>query len=103
MANEQVEQPAIQLRFISLQDLTSLIAVIDTVAQRSAFKGEEFSTVGRLRDLLIAETQEQGRILQEAKGEFGGASMEPSAPNLEDISESDTDEEDVPKANRKKK
>lgn len=28
----------------------STIAVIDTITQRGAFKGEELSTIGRLRD-----------------------------------------------------
>lgn len=42
----------------------SMVAVIDTMTQRGAFKGEELSTIGNLRDQCIkiiqmAETREQ--------------------------------------------
>jgi len=42
----------------------SMIAVIDTMTQRGAFKGEELSTIGNLRDqciqiIQLAETNEQ--------------------------------------------
>jgi hypothetical protein len=42
----------------------SMIAVVDTMTQRGAFKGEELSTIGQLRDQCIqiiqmAETNEQ--------------------------------------------
>lgn len=35
---------------ITLNDLTSIIVIIDTAAQRGAFKGEELSSVGAIRD-----------------------------------------------------
>lgn len=42
----------------------SMIAVVDTMTQRGAFKGEELSTIGQLRDQCIqiiqmAESNEQ--------------------------------------------
>lgn len=42
----------------------SMVAVIDTMTQRGAFKGEELSTIGNLRDqciqiIQLAETNEQ--------------------------------------------
>lgn len=42
----------------------SMVAVIDTMTQRGAFKGEELSTIGNLRDQCIqiiqmAEANEQ--------------------------------------------
>ena len=35
----------------------SIIAVIDTMTQRGAFKGEELSTIGQLRDQCIRMVQ----------------------------------------------
>ena len=93
------EQKALQLRFLNLQDFTSMIAVIDTVAGRGAFKAEEFSAVGNLRDKILAESQHQSQLLQEAKGattttEYGGSSTI-------DEDELIQSELDVPKADRK--
>jgi hypothetical protein len=97
MAEINVEQPALQLRFLNLNDFSQLIAVIDVAANRGAYKGEELSTVGRLRDTLLAESQEQSRLLQESTGattttQFGGSSA----------TEESVEEEEVPKANKKK-
>jgi|TARA_B110000908_G_C10064950_1_gene362398 hypothetical protein len=44
----------------------SMVAVIDTMTQRGAFKGEELSTIGQLRDQCIqiiqmVETNEQDK------------------------------------------
>ena len=44
----------------------SMVAVIDTMTQRGAFKGEELSTIGNLRDqciqiIQLAETNEQAK------------------------------------------
>ena len=87
------EQKAMQLRFINLQDFTSM------VAGRGAFKAEEFSAVGNLRDKILAESQHQSQLLQEAKGattttEYGGSSTI-------DEDELIQSELDVPKADRK--
>ena len=39
----------------------SMVAVIDAMTQRGAFKGEELSTIGQLRDqcIFIIQTSEQ--------------------------------------------
>jgi len=45
-----MENKMTELANISNQVARSTIAVIDTIVQRGAFKGEELSTIGRLRD-----------------------------------------------------
>lgn len=52
----------------------SMIAVIDTMTQRGAFKGEELSTIGNLRDqcisiIQLAETNEQEKATAETEAE----------------------------------
>ena len=52
----------------------SMIAVVDTMTQRGAFKGEELSTIGQLRDQCIqiiqmAETNEQEKAQAAASTE----------------------------------
>ena len=46
-----------------------MVAVIDTCASRGTFKAEEFSTIGRLREIIIAESQAQAQIRQDAQQE----------------------------------
>ena len=48
----------------------SMVAVVDTMTQRGAFKGEELSTIGNLRDqcikiIQLAEQREQESALTE--------------------------------------
>ena len=46
----------------------SSIAIIDAISQRGAFKGEELSTVGQLRDQcvqLVQHTEERQQELDE--------------------------------------
>jgi hypothetical protein len=47
----------------------STIAVLDAIAQRGAFKGEEFSTVGQLRDQCVQLVQQVEERQQEADDE----------------------------------
>ena len=59
-----------------LQDLSnkasrSTVAVIDAMTQRGAFKGEELSTIGQLRDQCIAIIQLCETMAQEAAMEDG--------------------------------
>jgi hypothetical protein len=59
-----------------LQDLAnksarSTIAVIDAMTQRGAFKGEELSTIGTLRDQCIQVVQICEELQQEAAMEDG--------------------------------
>ena len=67
---EQVEQvDLMQTRILGLKELAQMVAVIDTAASRGTFKAEEFSTIGRLREILIAESQTQAQIRQAAQQE----------------------------------
>lgn len=102
------QQNAMQLRFLNLQDFTSMIAIIDTAANRGAFKAEEFTAIGNLRDKVLAESQHQSQLIQQAQGatnteQFGGASFEEATPEEGDTVAEEDDEKDVPKANRKPK
>ena len=51
--SEQVDQ----LRDLANKASRSTVAVIDAMTQRGAFKGEELSTIGGLRDQCIAIIQ----------------------------------------------
>lgn len=42
-----------QIFEVSNRAARSMVAVIDTMTQRGAFKGEELSTIGNLRDQCI--------------------------------------------------
>jgi len=44
----------------------STVAVIDAMTQRGAFKGEELSTIGNLRDMCIEMIQVVENMEQEA-------------------------------------
>ena len=46
-----------QLREVSSKMARSTVAVIDAMTQRGAFKGEELSTIGGLRDQCIQVIQ----------------------------------------------
>ena len=63
---EQVEKvDLMQTQILGLKELAQMIAVIDTAASRGTFKAEEFSTIGRLREILIAESQTQAQLRQQ--------------------------------------
>jgi len=67
---EQVEKvDLMQTQILGLKELAQMVAVIDTCASRGTFKAEEFSTIGRLREILIAESQTQAQIRQAAQQE----------------------------------
>ena len=62
----QVEQvDLMQTQILGLKELGQMVAVIDTCASRGTFKAEEFSTIGRLREIIIAESQAQAQIRQQ--------------------------------------
>ena len=71
---EEPAIPAVSENIKSLQDLSnkasrSTVAVIDAMTQRGAFKGEELSTIGGLRDqciqiIQIVENIEQEQAMQ---------------------------------------
>jgi len=56
MVSAEAPAPAIdheQIYQVSTQMGRSMIAVIDAVAQRGGFRGEELSTIGQLRDQCV--------------------------------------------------
>ena len=64
MAKDKPDTQIEQLVGLSNRVARSSIAVVDAVAQRGGFKGEEFSTIGALRDqcvqmIQIIESREQ--------------------------------------------
>jgi len=66
----QVEQvDLMQTQILGLKELAQMVAVIDTCASRGTFKAEEFSTIGRLREIIIAESQTQAQMRQAAQQE----------------------------------
>tara|TARA_B100000927_G_scaffold113918_1_gene92124 strand:- start:279 stop:608 length:330 start_codon:yes stop_codon:yes gene_type:complete len=68
--DNQIEQvDLMQTRILGLKELAQMVAVIDTAASRGTFKAEEFSTIGRLREILIAESQTQAKVRQQAQQE----------------------------------
>lgn len=58
-----------QLREVSSKMARSTVAVIDAMTQRGAFKGEELSTIGGLRDQCIQVIQINENLDQEAEVE----------------------------------
>ena len=62
--SEQNDQIA-QLREVSNKMSRSTVAVIDAMTQRGAFKGEELSTIGGLRDQCIQVIQLNENLDQE--------------------------------------
>ena len=62
--SEQNDQIA-QLREVSNKISRSTVAVIDAMTQRGAFKGEELSTIGGLRDQCIQVIQLNENLDQE--------------------------------------
>ena len=64
MAKKETSSTTDQLVNLANRVSRSTIAVVDAVAQRGGFKGEEFSTIGALRDqcvqmIQIIESREQ--------------------------------------------
>ena len=54
---EQAADPHAPIYETSNRASRSMIAVIDTMCQRGAFKGEELSTIGQLRDQCVQVIQ----------------------------------------------
>lgn len=54
---EQKADPHAPMYETSNRAARSTIAVIDTMSQRGAFKGEELSTIGQLRDQCVQVIQ----------------------------------------------
>ena len=60
--SEQVEE----LQDLANKTSRSTIAVIDAMTQRGAFKGEELSTIGTLRDQCVTMVQLCEQMQQDA-------------------------------------
>jgi hypothetical protein len=63
MENEQIEE----MTDLANRITRSTVAVIDTVAGRGGFRGEELATIGQLRDQCIAMIQ----LVENTQSEFG--------------------------------
>jgi len=68
MAKKETSSTTDQLVNLANRVSRSTIAVVDAVAQRGGFKGEEFSTIGALRDqcvqmIQIIESMEQEQAM----------------------------------------
>ena len=48
-----------EAKIVTAQDLAGVVSIIDVCSQRGAFRGEELAGVGRLRETILAEIQEQ--------------------------------------------
>ncbi len=48
-----------ETKILTAQDLAGVVSVIDVCSARGAFRGEELSGVGRLRESFLAEVKEQ--------------------------------------------
>jgi len=66
MAKTKQEDPHAKIYDVANRVSRSTVAVIDTLVQRGAFKGEELSTIGGLRDqsLQIIQLAEQYQSAQ---------------------------------------
>ena len=62
-----------EVKHLTVQDLAGLVSIIDVVSQRGAFRGEELSGVGQMRERLVAEVQEQGQEVPQPAAEEASA------------------------------
>ena len=62
-----------EVKHLTVQDLAGLVSIIDVVSQRGAFRGEELSGVGQMRERLVAEVQEQGQEVPQPASEEASA------------------------------
>ena len=62
-----------EVKHLTVQDLAGLVSIIDVVSQRGAFRGEELSGVGQMRERLVAEVQEQGQEVAQPAAEEASA------------------------------
>ena len=62
-----------EVKHLTVQDLAGLVSIIDVFSQRGAFRGEELSGVGQMRERLVAEVQEQGQEVPQPAAEEASA------------------------------
>lgn len=63
-----------QLNDLSNRVSRSCVAVIDTIVARGAFKGEELTTIGQLRDQAVQAVALYERLAQQAATEASESS-----------------------------
>jgi hypothetical protein len=54
MSEEQVQANVAEDVQLNVQDIINVVKIIDVVSERGAVKGDEMSSVGRVRDRLVA-------------------------------------------------
>tara|TARA_B100000085_G_scaffold273417_1_gene288862 strand:+ start:971 stop:1279 length:309 start_codon:yes stop_codon:yes gene_type:complete len=100
----QVEQvDLMQTQILGLKELAQMVAVIDTCASRGTFKAEEFSTIGRLREIIIAESQAQAQIRQQAAQQQEAESLDGGVTEGNETSEPVVDAREKLKRSKGKK
>ena len=100
----QVEQvDLMQTQILGLKELAQMVAVIDTCASRGTFKAEEFSTIGRLREIIIAESQAQAQIRQQAAQQQEAESLDGGMTEGNETSEPVVDAREKLKRSKGKK
>ena len=100
----QVEQvDLMQTQILGLKELAQMVAVIDTCASRGTFKAEEFSTIGRLREIIIAESQAQAQIRQQAAQQEEAESLDGGVTEGNETSEPVVDAREKLKRSKGKK
>ncbi len=100
----QVEQvDLMQTQILGLKELAQMVAVIDTCASRGTFKAEEFSTIGRLREIIIAESQAQAQIRQQAAQQEEAESLDGGMTEGNETSEPVVDAREKLKRSKGKK
>lgn len=62
----------------TLNDLSNVVRVIDIATERGAFKGPELSSVGGLRDKIVATLDAASKAAQEQEGEAEAEPQEAS-------------------------
>tara|TARA_B100000927_G_scaffold265505_1_gene238270 strand:- start:57 stop:365 length:309 start_codon:yes stop_codon:yes gene_type:complete len=100
----QVEQvDLMQTQILGLKELAQMVAVIDTAASRGTFKAEEFSTIGRLREILIAESQTQAQIRQQLAAQQEEVNLDGGKTEGNETSEAGVDAREKIKRSKGKK
>lgn len=103
MENQIEQVDLMQTQIMGLKELAQMIAVIDTCASRGTFKAEEFSTIGRLREIIIAESQTQSQIRQQAAQQQEAESLDGGVTEGNETSEPVVDAREKLKRSKGKK
>lgn len=97
-----VEEQEEEKTAISIVDVQNLLHIIDVAAQRGAFKGEELSQVGGVRDKVAKFLAENTPVADAGDGDAAPETVAEEAPVEEAVVEVPV-EENKPKKSTKKK